>query len=172
MYNLTNKGKLMFAQIKETVISYIYKVSKQPVKLHELLEANALFNEGMKLDGTRLGFRLRTGRAYIVFIFLIHIVIIPFSLLAHELFAVLDCHASIVIAVIFTAIIFGIFNFFKDWTRDSVTKKRIKQMWSLHFPHFPYEEFNGEVSLIYHQARENEIKQVDLERYILDNLSA
>jgi len=66
----------MFEKINENVISYIYNISKQPVKLHELLEANALFNEGMKLDGTRLGFRLRTGRAYVVFIFLIHIVII------------------------------------------------------------------------------------------------
>jgi len=45
-------------------------------------------------------------------------------------------------------------------------------MWSLHFPHFPYEEFNNEVSSIYHKSREQEIKQVDLERYILDNLSA
>ena len=32
----------------------------------------------MKLDGTRLGFRLRTGRAYTSIYFLIHIIIIPF----------------------------------------------------------------------------------------------
>lgn len=172
MYNCTLKGIFMFEKLKENIICYIYNISKQPVKLYELLEANALFNEGMKLDGTRLGFRLRTGRAYVVFIFLIHIVIIPFSLLAHELFAVLDCHASIVIAVIFTAIVFGIFNFFKDWTRDGVTKKRIKQMWSLHFPHFPYEEFHTEVSSIYEDAKKNDIKHIDLERYILDHLSS
>jgi hypothetical protein len=172
MYNLNNKGILMLEKLKVNIISYIYNISKQPVKLNELLEANALFNEGMKLDGTRLGFRLRTGRAYLVFMVLIHIIIIPMAFLAHELFAILDCHASIIVAMIFTAFLFGIFNYFKDWTRDSVTRERIKQMWILHFPHFPYSEFNIEVSKIYEKAKDEEIKNVDLERYILDNLSA
>ena len=172
MYNLVNKGLLMFERLKKNIISYIYNISKQPVKLNELLEANALFNEGMKLDGTRLGFRLRTGRAYLVFMILIHIIIIPMAFLAHELFAILDCHASIIVAMMFTAFLFGIFNYFKDWTRDSVTRERIKQMWILHFPHFPYGEFNVEVSNIYEKAKDDDIKNVDLERYILDNLSA
>jgi len=162
----------MFEKLKKNIISYIYNISKQPVKLNELLEANGLFNEGMKLDGTRLGFRLKTGRAYLVFMVLIHIIIIPLSFVLHELFAILDCHASIIVAVIATAFLFGIFNVFKDWTRDTVTKERIKHMWSLHFPHFPYEEFNKEVSNIYDKAKDDDIKQVDLERYILDNLSA
>jgi len=162
----------MFERLKENLISYIYNISKQPVKLSELLEANALFNEGMKLDGTRLGFRLRTGKAYLVFMILIQIIVIPLSILAHELFAMLDCHASIIVAIVFTAFLFGIFNYFKDWTRDAVTKERIKQMWVLHFPHFPYNEFNIEVSNIYEKAKDDDIKQVDLERYILDNLSA
>jgi len=74
--------------------------------------------------------------------------------------------------MVFTAFLFGIFSCFKDWTRDSVTRERLKQMWSLHFPHFPYDEFNVEVSAIYEKAKDNDIKQVDLERYILDNLSA
>ena len=162
----------MFEKFKEYIISYIYNISKQPVKLSELLEANTLFNEGMNLDGTRLGFRLRTGRAYLVFILLIQIIVIPLSFLMHELFAMLDCHASIIVAVIFTAFLFGVFSCFKDWTRDSVTRERIKQMWVLHFPHFPYNEFNKEVSTIYEKAKEDDIKQVNLERYILDNLSA
>jgi len=162
----------MFENFKRNIISYIYNISKQPVKLNELLEANGLFNEGMKLDGTRLGFRLRTGRAYLVFIVLIHVIIIPLALIAHNLFAKLDCHASIIVAMVFTAFLFGIFSCFKDWTRDSVTRERLKQMWSLHFPHFPYDEFNVEVSAIYEKAKDNDIKQVDLERYILDNLSA
>ena len=172
MYNWITKGILMLEKLKVNIISYIYNISKQPVKLHELLEANALFNEGMKLDGTRLGFRLRTGRAYLVFMVLIHIIIIPMAFLAHELFAILDCHASIIVAMVFTAFLFGIFNYFKDWTRDSVTRERIKQMWVLHFPHFPYSEFNIEVSNIYEKAKDDDIKNVDLERYILDNLSS
>ena len=162
----------MFEKLKENIINYIYNISKQPVKLTELLQANILFNEGMKLDGTKLGFRLRSGRAYLLFIIVIHIIIIPASIVIHELFAALDCHASIIIAVVFTAFLFGVFNYSKEWTNDEVSKMRIKQMWTLHFPHFPYEEFNVEVSKIYEKAKEEDIKHVDLERYILDNLSA
>jgi hypothetical protein len=162
----------MFENFKKRLISYIYNISKQPVKLNELLLANSLFNDGMKLDGSKLGFRLRTGRAYIVFILLAHIVILPLALIAHELFAIIDCHASIILAVFFTAFLFGIFSCFKEWTRDRVTQERIKQMWHLHFPHFPYDEYNKEVSKIYEKAQDEDIRYVDLERYILDKLSS
>ncbi len=161
----------MFQKIQLKIISYIYNISKQPVKLDKLLEANLLFNEGMKLDGTKLGFRLKLGRAYIIFLLLAHIIIVPISLILHELFTVLDCHASIVLAVFFTALLFGIFSFFKEWTRDCVTQQRIKQMWSLQFPHFPYDEFNKDISSIYEQSLVDEIKHTDLERYVLDKLS-
>lgn len=172
MYNHTKKGVYMFEKLKENIINYIYNISKQPVKLNVLLQANILFNEGMKLDGTKLGFRLRSARAYLLFLVLIHLIIIPTSYIIHELFAALDCHASIIIAVIFTAFLFGIFNYFKEWTNDAVSKMRIKQMWSLHFPHFPYDEFHLEVSNIFEKAKNEDIKHVDLERYILDHLSA
>ena len=80
----------MFETLKLKIISYIYNLSKQPVKLDKLLEANLLFNEGMKLDGTKLGFRLKLGRAYAVFLLLAHIIILPIALILHELFAILD----------------------------------------------------------------------------------
>ncbi len=162
----------MFENMKLKTIKYIYKTSQQPIKLHNLLSANQLFQEGMKLDGSKLGFRLRLGRAYIVFLILAHLIILPIALLSHEFFQVLDCHASILLAVFFTAWLFGIFSFFKDWTRDLITKQRIKEMWSLHFPHFPFDEFSIEVSSIYAQSIEDEIKHSNLERYILDKLSA
>jgi len=161
----------MFEKLKLKIIAYIYNLSKQPVKLDKLLEANLLFNEGMKLDGTKLGFRLRLGRAYVVFLLLAHIIIIPIALVLHGLFTILDCHASIILAIFFTALLFGIFSFFKEWTRDCVTKQRIKQMWALQFPHFPYDEFNEEVSVIYEKALLEEVKHSDLERYILDKLT-
>jgi len=162
----------MFENLRLKIITYIYKISKQPVKLDKLLDANMLFHEGMKLDGTKLGFRLKVGRAYVVFLLLAHMIIIPIAAIAHELFKVLDCHASIILAIFFTALLFGLFNFFKEWTRDCVTKQRIKQMWSLHFPHFPFDEFSQEVANIYDQALKEEVKHADLERYILDKLSS
>jgi len=161
----------MYEKLKENIINYIYNISKQPVKLPNLLQANLLFNEGMKLDGTKLGFRLRSGRAYLLFLILIHIIIFPLIVVIHEVFRNLDCHASIIIAVVFTAFLFGIFNYFKEWTNDEVSRIRIKQMWSLHFPHFPHAEFNVEISDIFEKSKNEDIKHVDLERYILDNLS-
>jgi hypothetical protein len=161
----------MLDALRIKIISYIYNISKQPVKLDKLLEANYLFNEGMKLDGTKLGFRLKLGKAYAVFLLLAHIIIIPVAFISHELFKNLDCHASIVIAIFFTSILFGVFSFFKEWTRDCVTKQRIKHMWSLHFPHFPFDEFSKEVAKIYDQAVKEDIKHTDMERYILEKLS-
>ncbi len=161
----------MFEKLKEKIISYIYNISKQPVKFHTLLEANQLFNEGMKLDGTILGFRLRLARAYVVFITLAHILIIPIALITHSLFSILDCHASIIVAVFFTAWLFGIFSFFKEWTRDSVTRQRIKNAWALQFPYFPYDEYNKQINDIYEQSQKEDISRKDLEQYILDKLS-
>jgi hypothetical protein len=161
----------MLDKLKEKIIFYIYNVSKQPIKLYTLLEANQLFNEGMKLDGTILGFRLRIGRAYLVFLLLVHIVIIPLALVTHALFIILDCHASIVIAIIFTAWLFGIFSFFKEWTRDTITKNRIKNAWEIHFPFFPYNEYNKEINIIYEKALKEDIQKKDLEGYIMDKLS-
>jgi hypothetical protein len=162
----------MFKNLKEKIISYIYNISKQPVKFATLLEANQLFNEGMKLDGTILGFRLRLGRAYIVFLMISHIMIIPIALILHELFSILDCHASILLAVFFTALLFGIFSFFKEWTRDGVTQLRIEQAWSLQFPYFPYDEYNQEINTIFESAQQEDILKKDLEAYILDKLSS
>jgi len=161
----------MFKKFRLMIIDYIYNISKQPVKLDKLLEANALFNEGMKLDGTKLGFRIKLGRAYVVFLLLAHIIIIPVAFVAHEIFKNVDCHASIILAIFFTALLFGIFNFFKEWTRDCVTRQRIKHMWSLHFPHFPFEEFSKDVAEIYEEALKEDVKHTDMEMYILDKLS-
>jgi len=162
----------MFENLKDKIIQYIYNISKQPVKFATLLEANQLFNEGMKLDGTILGFRLRLGRAYIIFLILAHIMIIPIALILHKLFTILDCHASILLAVFFTALLFGIFSFFKEWTRDGVTQLRIKQAWALQFPYFPYDEYNEEISEIFESAQKEDIARKDLEAYILDKLSS
>ena len=46
----------MIQKIKDKIIDYTYVISNQPVKLQELLSANSLLNEGMHLDGKKLGF--------------------------------------------------------------------------------------------------------------------
>jgi hypothetical protein len=161
----------MIKRLKLKTISYIYNISKQPVKFTTLLEANQLFNEGMKSDDTTLGFRLRIGRAYIVFLVLANILILPIAFLLHKLFKILDCHASILLAIFFTALLFGIFSFFKEWTRDAVTQQRIKTAWGIQFPFFAYEEYSKQINEIYEQALIEDINKKDLEAYVLDKLS-
>jgi hypothetical protein len=161
----------MIENLKKIIISYIYIISNQPVKLQELLSANQLHIEGIHLDGDKLGFRLKLGRAYLVFLFIVNIALLPISLGGHVVFQMADCHLSIFIAIFMTGIIFALFGIFKDWLTDEVAGTRIKKMWSLHFPLFNYEEYNLEINQIYIKSLKENIQKQDLERYILDNLS-
>ena len=161
----------MMNKIKQLIISYVYIISNHPVKLYELLSANKSFTDGMHLDGKKLGFRLRIGRAYLVFILLANIVMIPVALVTHEIFKKVDCHISIILAIIVTGIIFASFGLFKDWLSDEVARVRIKRMWKLHFAYFDYEEYNKQINDIYLQSLEENISKQDIERYVLDKLS-
>ncbi len=161
----------MLDKLKKMIISYVYIISQQPVKLQDLLMANQLFTEGIHLDGDKLGFRLKLGKAYLVFLILVHIILLPVALVAHMFFEQVDCHLSIFLTIFVTGIIFASFGIFKDWLGDEVAKIRIKVMWNIHFPLFKYEDYSNEINEIYLKSIEEGIKKQDLERYILDNLS-
>ena len=161
----------MIKMIKEKIINFTYVISNQPVKLQELLSANSLFTEGMHLDGKKLGFRLKLGRAYIVFLILINIFLLPLTLFTHEIFQGGDCHVSILITLFVTGSIFALFGLFRDWLSDEVALKRIKLMWSLHFPLFSYDEYSKQVNEIYKNSLKHDISKNELERYIMDELS-
>ena len=161
----------MIKKIKEFIIQYVYIISRQPVKLQDLLIANRSYNEGLHLDGRWLGFRLKLGRAYLVFLLLVNFVLLPVALIGHSIFALADCHISIFIVIIVTGLIFASFNLFKDWLTDAVALMRIKMMWSLHFPLFEYDEYNKEINDIYIQSIVQNVKKQDLEKYILDKIA-
>jgi hypothetical protein len=161
----------MFNNIRSQIVDYVYVISNQPVKLYQLLEANALYNEGMHLDGRKLGFRLKVGRAYLVFMILVNIIMIPLAVVTHSIFTKFDCHLSIFLAIIVTSVIMASFKLFKDWLDDCVAKKRIKKMWELHFPLFPYEEYNQKINIIYQQALKEGVLKNELERYIIEKIS-
>jgi len=161
----------MIQKIKDKIIDYAYVISNQPVKLQELLSANSLLIEGMHLDGKKLGFRLKLGRAYVVFLVLINIVLLPITFTTHKVFQNGDCHISILITLFVTGTIFATFGLFRDWMSDEVAVKRIKMMWNLHFPLFTYKEYSKQVDEIYKKALKNDISKNELERYIMDELS-
>lgn len=156
--------------LKNRLLDYLYILSKQPILLRDLLDANRQFNEGMHVDPGKLGFRLRLSRAYTVYIFLVIAIVVPLSLITHRPLAKIDSHVSILGAMIITALIFMGFNFFRSKMRDVITLRQIKKSWQLRFPYFPYEEYRYKIEEIYQQAIKDEISKKDLERYILDNL--
>ncbi len=157
-------------KFKEKLLDYLYILSKQPILLRDLLDANRQFNEGVHVDPSKLGFRLRLLRAYGVYIVLVMFLLIPISGLAHTTLANIDSHFSILLAMVITAFIFMGFNFFRAKMRDIITSRQIKKSWKLRFPYFPYEEYRYKIEAIYQNAIKEEITKKDLEKYILDKL--
>ena len=154
----------------DKILDYIYILSKQPLLLRDLLDANRQYNEGMHVDPSKLGFRLKLTRAYIVYILIVLAILIPISLITHRPLAGIDPHISIVGAMIITAVIFIGFNFFIAKMRDIITLRQIKKSWKLRFPYFSYEEYNHKVEEIYLRAIKEEVSKRELEKYILDKL--
>jgi hypothetical protein len=157
--------------IKNRILEYVYTISKQPILLKDLLVANRQHLDGMHVDSSKLGFRTRLTRAYIVYIGLVLSITVPISLLTHKPLAKIDPHISIIGAMIITAAIFIGFNFFRDRLRDSITKELIRRSWKLRFPYFSYDEYASKVDDIFQKAMKDEIPKRDLEKYILENLS-
>ena len=85
------------------VLDYVYTTSKQPILLKDMLIASVQFSNGMEVDSSRLGFRLRLTRAYIVLFvsfsyYYSNFYFNPISLLAN-----IDSHISIIGGMIITA---------------------------------------------------------------------
>ena len=154
----------------DKILNYCFNVSKQPVLLKDLLIANRQFNEKLQVDNVKLGYRLKIGRAYFVYIILVSFAAIPIATILHKAFASVDTHASIVASVIFTAIIFICFNFFRIWLKDKMAQKVIRAAWKIHFPYFAYNEYRYKVETFFEQAMKEEVSRRDLEKYILDKL--
>jgi len=154
----------------EKILDYVYILSKQPILLRDLLEANRQYNEGMHVDPAKLGFRLKLTKAYLVYIWIVLAILVPISLILHKPLAGIDSHISIIGAMIITAIIFIGFNFFIAKMRDEISYRQITKSWKLRFPYFSYEEYNKKVEEIYLKSLQEEISKKDLEKYILDNI--
>lgn len=157
--------------LKDKILDYIYITSNQPMLLKDLLDANRQYNQGMHVDPGKIGFRLKLGRAYLIYLYIVLAIIIPVSALTHKPLANIDPHISIIGAMIITAIIFIGFNFFRAKMRDYITLRLIKKSWELRFPYFSYEDYSKKINEIYEQSIKDEVSKRDLEKYILDKLS-
>lgn len=157
--------------IKIKILNYIYNVSKQPVLLKDLLIVNKQLLNGLKPEEARLGFGLNLFRAYKIYCIIVIAILTPILALMHIELSMLNIHVSIFVSVFFTSMVFMGFGFFKDYTRNQITKNIVSKSWENHFPFFPYEKYSRKVDIFFEQAMKEEISRRDLERYILDKLS-
>lgn len=148
----------------------MFIVSKKPVLLKDLLEANVAFNEGMLVDPAKLNFKFLYGKSYIIFSIISIIILIPIIALSHLFFTLIDFHFSILATIIMTSLVFIGFDIFKAWARKRLTQKLIKQAWEIHFPYFSYEKYSQKAEEIYNEAIKNEIPKKELEQYVLSKM--
>lgn len=155
---------------EEKILPYVFTLSESPMLFRDLLKTNKMYRDGLKLEGNVPGFRMSTGRSYLVFIALWHLIIVPSAVVFHSILAKIDCHLLIMMAVLFTGMFFATYALFKEYLIDIVAVKIIRHAWENHFPHFDYELHGAEVSKIYGEALEKEIPHKNLQLYILDRL--
>ncbi|CDG57609.1 hypothetical protein YN70_003885 [Campylobacter coli] len=157
-------------KFKEFSYNFLFKISDQPVLLRDLLEANALFNDGMLVDPSKLNFNFKILNSYIYFGIFCALVLLPLLLITHYFFTRLDFHISIISAVAVTACIFISYDIFKVYTRKMISKKIIQKAWALHFPYFSYEKYSVMAGNFYKEALKEEIPKANLEQYVLEKI--
>ncbi len=162
----------MTTQLRDFILGFCFRVSRLPMLYHELLKANKQLNNNMSLKGIDMGIKLRYGRTYLLFFGLIHIVIIPLAYIAHFAFAKVDCHLSIVFAIVLTTIVFSFFGLFKEWLYDKMIAKSIYSNWQIHFSYFKYDKYRYDVEKYYTQAILDGVEKNSLESYITDQLTS
>jgi len=160
----------MQEKLKDKIIRNVFFVSKQPVLFRDLLEANALFNEGMLVDGAKLNFKFNHVKLYQIYALICFIVLLPLLIVTHHFLANSDAHLSIISTAIVTSAVFIGFDMFKVWARREISHDLIKKAWSVHFPYFGYEKYSIKVEEIYNTAIKNDISKKDLEQYIYEKL--
>lgn len=161
----------MKKSLKEKIISYVYKISNQPILFRDLLEANSHYNENMHVDSGKLGFKMSIVKAYLVYFALCALIVMPLIGITHYFLKNMNFHISILGSVLVTSAVFIGFSFFRAWMRKIITLKLIKKAWIVHFPFFAYEKYNKKVEIIYNESIKQEIQKKNLQQYIINKLT-
>ena len=156
--------------IKQKIINYVYTVSNQPVMFRDLLSANSHYNEKMHVDSGKLGFKMNIFKAYIAYLILAAIIIMPLIGITHYFLKNMNFHFSVLGSVLVTSVVFIGFDFFKAWIRSGITHKLIKKAWLVHFPYFAYDKYSTKVEKIYNETLKSEVSKKDLQLYVMDKL--
>jgi hypothetical protein len=158
--------------INNKIIPYTFAISQSPILFHDLLEANRLIKDGMTPESGSLGYRMKLGHTYILFFILAHIIfVLPAMAIFHIFLTKLDCHLSVIAAVVFTGLFFTSFTIFKEFLLDRISMTRVKEGWKLHFPLFDFETYSPKVAKIYAEAIRKKVARGELEFFIMSEIA-
>jgi len=156
--------------VDKYIVPYVFPQSDEPLLFRELLKANKMYDDNLNLEGKIPGTRIRIGRNIIVFLILWHLILLPLSAIFHKELAKIDCHLSIIAAIIFTGLFFATYSMFKSWLVDRVALKIIQEAWHNHYPHFAYDKHHKQVSRLYGEALDKGLPAKEIQLYILDHM--
>jgi hypothetical protein len=154
------------------ILSYVFKISPTPLRFKELLAANRVFEEGMNIENSISGFKLRLGRTYILFFVIWLLALIPVSIVLHGLLAKMDAHLLIILTALLTGSYFISFSVFREYLIEKMASKIIRKSWDRHLPLFSFDDNAKDVAVYYGEAIEEEIAIGDLQRFIFDKLAS
>ena len=157
-------------RFKKFILDFIFKISTYPVLLRDLLEANALFNEGILVDPGKLNYKIKYLNLYILYGILCIFILIPSLIITHYLFTKIDFHISIISSVFVTSCVFIFYDVFKQILKKEISKILIIKAWKNHFPCFSYEKYSKILEEIYKQAIKENIDKTNLEQYVLEKI--
>lgn len=157
--------------LSKKILNYIFTASSQPVHFKDLLQANALLNEGIFIDPGRLNFKINLTKTYIVYACICAAILLPLLAIFHFIFVNVNFHISIVSTIFMTSCVFVGFDIFKSKTRKMITKKIIIKTWSIHFPYFTYEKYSKKVEILYNKAQKEKLSSKEMKFFILNELS-
>ncbi len=157
--------------INNKIIPKVFTLSKEPMLYRDLMVANKLFNDGRRLEGNISGMKLSVFKNITLFVAVWHIIIVlPMMIAFHVGSTKINCHISIISAVIFTIMFFATYFIYKDFLIQRSAQLLIKKAWLNHFAHFNYEKYRFKVSTFYAKALENEIPIKKMQVHILNEL--
>lgn len=153
------------------IVEFVFRFSSEPMRFKELLNANKVYNDGMNLENNIHGFKMRLGRAYLVFMALFIVMNIPILGALHGVLLDFDTHIIIILTALITGSFFISFSMFKEFLIDRAALTIIKKAWQKHLSLFPFEEHSKEVAFFYGQAIEDEIAIGGLQQYIFNQIA-
>lgn len=157
-------------KFNQWLLNALFKVSDYPILFRDLLEANALFNEGMLVDPAKLHYKFKPFNTYALYTLLCIVVLGILLIITHYGLTKIDVHFNIIGTAIITSLVFIGFDFFKIYVRKLISKKQIQKAWAVHFPYFAYEKYSKLVAEIYKESLKKEIPKNALESYILEQI--